>query len=141
MRADQFMRLAQRALPELVRRYHLAEWWIDVSLADPEEMSHPDHVAEVRIDEPYRRAEILVSREALKGWDQAKAMTVLEHEVQHITGWWLEDLRALVMAALEDAEDSTRRMVERSFHRAHELFRGVLGRLLKAGNNFAQDGE
>lgn len=84
MRADRFLRLAKEALPELVRRYHLAEWWIDVN------------------------------REALKGWDQAKA---------------------LVMAALEDAEEPTRRMVERAFRRAHELYRGALGRLLKAGNN------
>jgi hypothetical protein len=140
MRADQFMRLAKTALPELVRRYHLAEWWIEVSLVDPEEMSHPGHVAEVRIDEPYRRAEILVSHKAIKGWDRAKALMVLEHEVQHITGWWLEELRGLVMATLDDAEEPTRRMVEWAFDRAHELFRSTLGRLLKAGNNFAQEG-
>lgn len=136
MRADGFVRLAAQALPELVRRYHLTDWWIDVEVADPEEMSRSDHVAEVRLEEPYRRALILVNRKAIAGLSREKALAVLEHEVQHITGWWLVELEELVMAALEEADVGAQAVVRRAFARAHELYRSTLGRLLKAGNNW-----
>lgn len=139
MRADRFLRLAKEALPELVRRYHLAEWWLEVEVVPAEELSAPSHVAEVVLEEPYRWARIRVSREALRHMGEAKALAVLEHEVQHVTGWWLKELQDLVMAALEDAEEPTRRVVERAFVRAHELYRGTLGRLLRAGNNWEVD--
>jgi len=139
MRADQFLRLAERHLPELVRRYHLRDWWIDVAVVEPDQLSSPTHAAETHLDEPYRKATILVNRQDLRAMSPEKAMAVLEHEVQHITAWWLEDLRGLVLAALEDADEAVVRMVERGFHRVHELYRSTLGRLLKAGNNWEVD--
>lgn len=138
MRTDRLLKLAQKALPELVRRYHLSEWWVEVEVVPPEEMSRPEHAAEVALEEPYRRAVIRVNRQVLPGLDEARALAILEHEVQHITGWWLVELEELVLAALEAGEGDApaQAMVRRAFHRAHELYRSTLGRLLKAGNNW-----
>lgn len=139
MKAEEFIRLAGEALPDLVRRYHLSEWWIQVEVVDRSEMSSPEHIAEVHMEESYRTATIRVQRQALARMTPEKARVVLEHEVQHITGWWLEELQALVMAALEEEDERTQRVIAAAFHRAHELYRSTLGRLLKAGNNWEEE--
>ena len=139
MKAEELLRLADELLPELVRRYHLSEWWIEVAVVDRSEMNSPEHVAEVHLEEPYRLATIFVQRQALPRMGPEKARRVLEYEVQHLTGWWLEELEALVMAALEEEDERTQRVIAAAFRRAHELYRSTLGRLLKAGNNWEEE--
>lgn len=133
------MQLADELLPELVRRYHLAEWWIEVSVVERSEMSSPEHIAEVHLEEPYRLAQIRFQRQALPRLSPEKARQILEHEVQHITGWWLDELQMLVMAALEEEDERTQQVIAAAFRRAHELYRSTLGRLLKAGNNWEEE--
>ncbi|PZA08300.1 hypothetical protein [Meiothermus sp. Pnk-1] len=130
-----FIALAQKHLPDLVRKYHLAEWWLEVEVVPPSKLSDPERAAECDMREEYRTATLRFSRTAIQRASPELALSYLEHEVQHVTGWWLQALERLVLKALE--EDSVQQaLIQHEFLRAHELYRGVLGRLTQAGNNW-----
>lgn len=118
-----------------MRKYHLAEWWIEVEVVPPGELSDPERAAECEMREEYRTATLKFSRRAIQRATRELALAYLEHEVQHVTGWWLAALERLVLRALE--EDSVQQaLIQHEFLRAHELYRSTLGRLTKAGNNW-----
>lgn len=141
MKTKEVLEVAREVLPDLLRRYWLTDWWVSVEVSGEGELSDPTHLAEVHLEEPYRVATIRVNRARLPHLTPEVLQNALEHEVQHLTSWWLWELRDLVMAALPEEEEGTARVLEAAFVRAMELHRSLLGRLTGRGNTWEDGSE
>lgn len=131
MSDDEFLALSREAIPRLQRKYQLSEWWILVQIAGK---LPAQHIAECRLDEPRRVAEIVCLRRWVRRASRGEALTVLEHEIHHVALYPLEALSALVMDSLDS--DANREMIAAEFIRCNERLRSLLGRITGSGNNW-----
>lgn len=134
MSDEEFLALAREVMPELQRKYQLSEWWIFVEIVGK---LPARHIAECRLDEPRRVAEIVCLRRWVKRSSREEALTVLEHEIHHVALYPLDTLAAIVMDSLDS--DASRKMIEAEFVRCNERLRSLLGRVTGKGNNWADE--
>jgi hypothetical protein len=132
-------------LAELQKKYHLAEWFIYLWVVEQKDLGG-ENCAECTMDETRRVANLSFSRPMLSRQSDENIWATLEHEVQHIVFYPLEELEKEVMAAVDYLIDATadddgdggvfRHSLQMKFTRTHELLRSALGRVTKAGNNW-----
>lgn len=134
MSDEEFLALAREAMPELQRKYQLSEWWIFAEIVGK---LPARHIAECRLDEPRRVADIACLRAWVRRASREEALAVLEHEIQHVALYPLDALAAIVMDSLDS--DASREMIEAEFIRCNERLRSLLGRITGRGNNWVEE--
>lgn len=128
MEPDVFLDWVIPEARRLQNRYHLQGWRITLRVA-PEGELHPEHAADVFIQEAYRQATITVSETLVRHGDRALLLRVVDHELQHVLLHPLDALKNLVRDAVPDA---LKEVVCNEFMRTNERIRSSLENVLSS---------
>lgn len=139
----EFGNIVNPILQEMQKKYHLGEWMIHCS---PVKQLEGRRVGEVTVDPAYRWADISYLQSSFKKASVDEVQTIIEHEVQHVALYPLDELMSVVkngIQAIADTHEEADGACSALIHQleqqsvlTNEKLRSMLGRVTGRGNNF-----